>query len=31
VDASSRGFIVNQLAATDINVSGATYLYLAIA
>ena len=31
VDASSRGFIVNQLAATNINVSGATYLYLAIA
>lgn len=31
VDAASRGFIVNQLAATNINVSGATYLYLAIA
>ena len=31
VDPSSRGFIVNQLAATNINVSGATYLYLAIA
>lgn len=31
VDASSRGFIVNQLAATNINVSGAAYLYLAIA
>jgi hypothetical protein len=31
VDASSVGFIVNQLAATNINVSGATYLYLAIA
>lgn len=31
VDPDSTGFIVNQVAATDINVSAATYLYFAIA
>ena len=31
VDAASSGFIVNQLAATNVNVSSATYIYLAIA
>ena len=31
VDANSTGFIVNQLAATNINVSSATYIGLAIA
>lgn len=31
VDPDSTGFIVNQVAATNINVSAATYLYLAIA
>lgn len=31
IDTDSTGFIVNQLAATDINVSSATYIYLAIA
>lgn len=31
VDPVSSGFAVNQLAATNINVSSATYLYLAIA
>ena len=31
VDPASSGFIVNQLAATNINVTSATYIYLAIA
>ena len=31
VDPNSTGFIVNQVTATDINVTGSTYLYLAIA
>lgn len=31
IDPDSSGFIVNQLAATNINVSSATYIYLAIA
>ena len=31
IDPDSTGFIVNQVAATDINVSAATYLYFAIA
>lgn len=31
IDPNSSGFIVNQVSATNINVSGATYLYLAIA
>lgn len=31
IDPDSTGFIVNQVAATNINVSAATYLYLAIA
>jgi hypothetical protein len=31
VDADSSGFIVNQLAATNINVNAATYIFLAIA
>ena len=31
VDPDSSGFIVNQVAATNINVNGATYIYLAIA
>jgi hypothetical protein len=31
VDPDNSGFIVNQLSATDINVSSATYIYLAIA
>jgi hypothetical protein len=31
LDPDSTGFIVNQLAATNINVTGATYIYLAIA
>jgi hypothetical protein len=31
VDPDNSGFIVNQLAATNINVSSATYIYLAIA
>jgi hypothetical protein len=31
VDPDTRGFIVNQLAATNINVSAATYIFLAFA
>lgn len=31
IDPDSTGFIVNQLAATNVNVSSATYIYLAIA
>jgi hypothetical protein len=31
VDTNSTGFVVNQLAATDINVSSSTYIFLAIA
>ena len=31
VDPDVPGFIVNQLAATNINVSGASYIFLAIA
>ena len=31
IDPDSSGFIVNQLAATNINVSSASYIYLAIA
>jgi hypothetical protein len=30
VDADSSGFMVNQLSATNINVSSATYIYLSI-
>jgi hypothetical protein len=30
VDPASSGFIVNQVAATNINVNGATYIFLAI-
>ena len=31
IDPASSGFIVNQVAATNVNVSSATYIYLAIA
>lgn len=31
IDTDSTGFIVNQLAATDINVNAATYIFLAMA
>ena len=31
VDTDSTGFIVNQIAATDLNVTGRTYIFLAIA
>ena len=31
IDPDNSGFIVNQVAATDINVSGATYIFYAIA
>ncbi|MDO8552003.1 MAG: hypothetical protein Q7S01_00560 [bacterium] len=31
IDPDSSGFVVNQLAATNINVSTATYIYLAFA
>lgn len=31
VDPDASGFIVNQVAATNINVSGASYIFLAIA
>jgi hypothetical protein len=31
VDTDNTGFIVNQVAASDINVNGATYIFLAIA
>ena len=31
IDPNSTGFIVNQVAATNVNVSGASYIYLAIA
>ncbi len=31
IDSDSSGFIVNQVAATNINVSSATYIFLAIA
>jgi hypothetical protein len=31
IDPDSSGFIVNQVTATNINVSSATYIYLAIA
>ena len=31
VDPASTGFIVNQLASTNINVTSATYIFLAIA
>jgi hypothetical protein len=31
IDPSNSGFIVNQVAATDINVTSSTYIYLAIA
>ena len=30
IDPVSTGFIVNQVAATNINVTSATYIYLAI-
>ncbi|MEK7118517.1 MAG: hypothetical protein AAB869_02795, partial [Patescibacteria group bacterium] len=30
IDPDNSGFIVNQLAATDINVSAATYIFLAL-
>jgi hypothetical protein len=31
IDTASSGFVVNQVAATNVNVSSATYIYLAIA
>jgi len=31
VDADTTGFIVNQLAATNVNVSGASYIFLSVA
>jgi hypothetical protein len=31
IDPNSTGFIVNQVAATNINVTSATYIFLAIA
>ena len=31
VDTDNSGFIVNQLTATNVNVNGASYIYLAIA
>jgi hypothetical protein len=31
IDPASSGFIVNQVSATNVNVSSATYIYLAIA
>lgn len=31
IDTDSSGFVVNQVAATNVNVSSATYIYLAIA
>ena len=31
IDPDSTGFIVNQVAATNVNVNAATYIYLAIA
>jgi hypothetical protein len=31
IDTNSSGFVVNQVAATNVNVSSATYIYLAIA
>lgn len=31
IDPDNSGFIVNQVAATNVNVTGATYIYLAIA
>jgi hypothetical protein len=31
IDPNSSGFVVNQVAATNVNVSAATYIYLAIA
>jgi hypothetical protein len=31
IDPDNTGFIVNQVAATNINVTSATYIYLAIA
>jgi hypothetical protein len=31
IDTDSSGFVVNQVAATNINVSSATYIYLAVA
>jgi hypothetical protein len=31
IDPDSSGFIVNQVAATNINVSGGSYIFLAIA
>jgi hypothetical protein len=31
VDTDSTGFVVNQVAATNINVSSATYVFLAVA
>jgi len=31
IDTDSTGFVVNQVAATNVNVSSATYIYLAIA
>lgn len=31
IDPDSTGFVVNQVAATNVNVNGATYIYLAIA
>jgi hypothetical protein len=31
IDTDSTGFVVNQVAATNVNVSGGAYIYLAIA
>jgi hypothetical protein len=31
LDPDNTGFIINQLSATNINVTSATYIYLAIA
>jgi hypothetical protein len=31
IDPDSSGFIVNQVSATNVNVSSASYIYLAIA
>jgi hypothetical protein len=31
VDTDNTGFVVNQVAASNVNVNGATYIFLAIA
>jgi hypothetical protein len=30
IDPDTSGFIVNQLAATDVNITSATYIFLAL-